>query len=356
MKMFFMFLVMYSLTSDVGYSKDFRDSNWGMTKEQVKKTETGEISQETGDFLAYNVDLAGYDSYVIYIFTNNKLTRAKYLMREEHSNKNQYITDYDAMKSLLSQKYGKSSKDEVFWRNELYKDDYSDWGFAISLGHLVYYSSWETETTSIFLLLNGENYNLNTEIEYQSKALEDEENHMREVEALEHFTDIGFRNSKWGASIQHVKESEKLSINDESGSVLVYKTAISNIDVLVGYLFTEGKLTSGRYLAQDEHSNKNEYITDYNDLKALLEKKFGQPSQDKSIWKNDLYKDDYSDWGFALSLGHLVYFSTWENSDSEIMIILTGENYDIQLMIEYVSIELKEFKENSVKKKALDSF
>jgi hypothetical protein len=44
---------------------------------------------------------------VIYIFAGDKLTRAKYSIIEEHSNKNDYISDYKAIKELLTKKYGK---------------------------------------------------------------------------------------------------------------------------------------------------------------------------------------------------------------------------------------------------------
>ncbi len=82
----------------------------------------------------------------------------------------------------------------------MYKEDYSQWGFAVSLGHLTYYSSWETERTSVFFVLNGENYDLETVIEYSSKELSAVEDKMRDDVALSNFSDIGFRTSKWGST------------------------------------------------------------------------------------------------------------------------------------------------------------
>ena len=350
------FTILLITTSGLIYGQDFRKANWGMTKAQVKQTETSEILKETDELLSYKSELAGYKSLVIYIFAGDKLTRAKYSIIEEHSNKNDYMTDYNSIKGMLEKKYGTPKDDEKVWKNDLYKEDYSQWGFAVSLGHLMYYSSWENDRTSIFFLLNGENYELKTVIEYTSKELGSVEDEMRDKEALSNFSDTGFRTSNWAATISDVKSNEKLAVIDESSSLLAYETTISNIKTIVGYLFTEEKLTTGRYLATEEHSNKNDYINDYNTLKDLLEKKYGKPQKDNKIWKNDLYQDDYSQWGFAVSLGHLLYYSTWETEKSEITIMLSGENYKTQLMIEYESIELKGFKEKANEKKNLNDF
>ncbi|MCD8403926.1 hypothetical protein [Tenacibaculum finnmarkense] len=256
----------------------------------------------------------------------------------------------------MKKKYGKPKEDKTIWKNDLYKDDYSQWGFAVSLGHLIYYSSWETEKTSILFLLNGENYDLKTVIEYSSKELSTIEDQVRNNKALSNFSENGFRKSKWGANVSTVKTNEKLEIIDESNSLLAYKTKISGIETIIGYLFTEGKLTSGRYLSTEEHSNKNDYINDYNNLKELLEKKYGKPKKDKKIWKNNLYQDDYSHWGFAVSLGHLLYYSSWKTENSEISVILSGENYKIELMTEFNSVELKKFKEKANENKNLNKF
>jgi len=76
----------------------------------------------------------------------------------------------------------------------------------------------------------------------------------------------------------------------------------------------------------------------------------------KLFGKIDLYKDDYSDWGTAISLGHLLYFSTWETENTEIASILTGENFDISCVIEYSSKSLEELEKKAKEKKALDAF
>ncbi len=57
----------------------FRKTTWGMTKSQVKASEDLEIMEQDEDFIMYETTLAHNDVYVIYVFTNGKLTRSKYV-------------------------------------------------------------------------------------------------------------------------------------------------------------------------------------------------------------------------------------------------------------------------------------
>lgn len=165
-----------------------------------------------------------------------------------------------------------------------------------------------------------------------------------------------FRKTKWGMSIAQVKSSEPLEVVEENENLLGYKTIVIGKDVFVVYFFVDNKLVRSRYVLAESHTNKNDFIKDYNDFKEILIKKYGQPKKDQSLWKNDLYKDDYSDWGTAISLGHLIYFSGWETQDTEIHNVLLGENYDISCIIEYSSKELNEIEKKAQEKKALESF
>lgn len=156
---------------------DFRKAHWGLGKARVKKIENEEIIQEDDNLIAYEGSVLGLDCYIVYIFAQNKLVRAKYVFINKHSNKNDFIDDYATIKNALIKKYDKPSADEVYWKNNLYKDDVEGWGMAVSAGHLVYYSSWESGSTQVFSSLTGENYDISLQIEYSSIKLKElEEN------------------------------------------------------------------------------------------------------------------------------------------------------------------------------------
>ena len=158
-----------------------------MTKEQAEDTEKGKIIYDTEEILIYEGRLAGLACDIIYIFIERKLVRTKYLITEEHSNKNDYVSDYDSLKESLTKKYGQPIIDKRYWKHDLYKDDYQRWGFAVSIGHLSYYAMWKTLQTSIVLALYGDNYDITLVIEYKSEELKELEEREKEKELLEEF-------------------------------------------------------------------------------------------------------------------------------------------------------------------------
>jgi len=116
-------LISLMLTNLLLSGQDFRNAKWGSTMSQVKSTESGKLIKETSEYIIYQTKLTDFDVYAIYIFAGNKLVRAKYSLLESHTNKNDYISDYNTLKSLLTKKYGNPTEDENIWKNDLYKNN-----------------------------------------------------------------------------------------------------------------------------------------------------------------------------------------------------------------------------------------
>jgi hypothetical protein len=164
-----------------------------------------------------------------------------------------------------------------------------------------------------------------------------------------------FRKTNWGMSMEEVSKAETATpYGDPSDDVLMFLGNISELDCVIVYFFTNDLLTGGRYFFTEEHSNKNDYISDYENMKELLSKKYGEPTDDEDYWKKDLYKDDYQYRGMAVSMGHYVKYADWEYDVTEIGIVISGENYSINHQINYTSVELKGIKEAAFEGEALD--
>ncbi len=144
------------LTSMSAHAGDFRSSDWGMSPSEVRATEPGvEWLELGGNNIAFQSSVNSLDATVGYVFTNGVLSRGAYIFNESHSNRTEYISDYNGLAALLDKKYGEPVKTQVVWLDDLYKDDPSDWGMAIATGDLKYYKRWETETTKIQMSLLG---------------------------------------------------------------------------------------------------------------------------------------------------------------------------------------------------------
>ncbi|MFW6172731.1 MAG: hypothetical protein ACOC5T_03205, partial [Elusimicrobiota bacterium] len=166
--------------------------------------------------------------------------------------------------------------------------------------------------------------------------------------------ETNFRNTRWGMAIEEVKKIEgepKEQIKSQGLDIIGYQRIVSGMDCLVLYIFAENKLTRAKYSFAEKHSNLNIYIDDFKKIKKTLTEKYGEPKNDNKYWLDDLYKDDYSDWGMAISVGDLRYFTTWDMPETTITLALTGDNYEISLVVEYLGKEFEELEEK-VKKEA----
>lgn len=152
---------------------DFRIAKWGDSKKAIMSKEGKEDISTVDRIYLFPDYVAGIKCDVAYIFTNDKLSMAKYMFNPTHTNKNDYIADYRKLVELMTEKYGKPKYDAPEWKNSLYKNDNEEYGFAISLGHLAYSAGWFGETTKITVALYGENHKITLMIQYVSEKYKD---------------------------------------------------------------------------------------------------------------------------------------------------------------------------------------
>lgn len=152
---------------------DFRNVKWGMTLEEVKKNENAEYFGGMENVIMYKTKAMNMDATLVYQFNDKgQLCQAMYMLDKVYTNKNSYIEDYLLVKNDLISKYGNPTDDAVLWLNDLFKDDYQDWGLAVSVGHLRYQTKWYTDNTEIDNLLTGNDYKIDLAISYKSRNIE----------------------------------------------------------------------------------------------------------------------------------------------------------------------------------------
>ncbi len=148
--------------------------------------------------------------------------------------------------------------------------------------------------------------------------------------------DFSFRGYKWGTDKQKILSKEKLTKLDKNNYYTTGKIA-KTYDVLINYEFHNDKLVSTFYGINESHSNENLYIDDFYNVEKLLLMKYGTAISRDIDWSNDLYKNDPSYKGFAVSIGHLKYKITYKMGDTLILHVLSGDNYKIMHTIYYLS-------------------
>lgn len=166
-------------------SQSFRKAAWGMSMAEVVASEGREPDQRADGLLIYKDRIDQFDCHAGFVFVADQLVRGTYLIGVEHVNDTLYLSDYAELKDLLTKKYGKPEEDETIWLNDLYRDDPADWGRAIAVGHLAQYTIWQTQSTTIHLALQGDNFDVSLRIEYVSKAHQGLEEQHRRSSALD---------------------------------------------------------------------------------------------------------------------------------------------------------------------------
>jgi hypothetical protein len=146
-----------------------------------------------------------------------------------------------------------------------------------------------------------------------------------------------FRKTNWGMDKKTVKLTEPDDPKSEEDSAMIYSRKVAGMDVHIGYIFVEDKLVRAKYMFHQQHEGPDAYITDYDNIKKALEKRYGKAAKDRKIWKNSLYTKIPSQWGIALGLGYVTFLSSLDTPKTEITLTLKGEDSKIDLWLEYKS-------------------
>ena len=157
---------------------DFRKFNWGDPESKIREiegdpahvTETGTYG---GSMLTYVTTAVGLDVYLNYMVDDNGLFSAGYIITEQHNNPALYIEDFEKFKNALISKYGAPIYDKENWTNGSKKSYYADnKGDALQYGYLSYEVRFETNTTTIVMTMDSDNYKISTNIVYLGKTIE----------------------------------------------------------------------------------------------------------------------------------------------------------------------------------------
>jgi hypothetical protein len=154
------------IQSDTRY--DFRNARWGMTAAEVKSSESARLLSQNAEKLEYDMELLGYTSRVTYFFVNDRLYKATYALQQPHVDPARYYKDFEALKEQVRPVYGAPVTDIYDWKNEMYRNDRSKWGFAISIGFLTCSTIWKNSATLVSLKISGSNHQISTNLEYSS--------------------------------------------------------------------------------------------------------------------------------------------------------------------------------------------
>jgi hypothetical protein len=146
----------------------------------------------------------------------------------------------------------------------------------------------------------------------------------------------GYKNATWGMAPDAVKKAfSDTKFFDEQGAIY-FLTNLGEDKATIGFKFVQERLYWVGILFDVETTNKQRYLEKFNDYENLLKKKYGAPKQSVRNVDDEYMPDEAT----ALSMGKGVYYDLWETTESQILLSLNGDNFDLTLRITYESIML----------------
>jgi len=132
---------------------DFRKVKWGMSFEEVLKSENiNPKSSIKDEYISYNDSIFFKDCNLNYYFFERKLSRIFISFGDLFPlEKNNYFEEYNEIKKLYEKRYGKVSKSQTIWYNKKFKNNPDRINEAISKNHVNIGDAWILEKTVISL-------------------------------------------------------------------------------------------------------------------------------------------------------------------------------------------------------------
>lgn len=153
----------------------------------------------------------------------------------------------------------------------------------------------------------------------------------------------GFQKTEWGDTPQQVIAKQGIAKADRRWEkhgrhgVLWTTDQLVNQPALVVYIFVDKKLVRVKVVFTRQRTNANGFLSDFASFEDKLTRVYGEPVEDNTFWSRDLYRDRPEKWGMALLIGDLSKFTRRDTADgTEVWHGLTGGNYEVQHLLEYV--------------------
>ncbi len=149
---------------------DFRRARWGMTKEEVKKTERKKPEHETEDSITYSGKYGKLLTAYSYKFIDGKLQRAGVLHTEKLANDSMYLENYENLKKDITEEYGPPALDEEKPLKPGLVIDPDKKAEAVCGGDLMLSSAWDIPGSLVVLMIRAEDKKCLVSLVYMSEG------------------------------------------------------------------------------------------------------------------------------------------------------------------------------------------
>ncbi len=143
------------LTSAAG-AADFRDLDWGASKQEVRKAESFSIHHDMPNEIAFwNFKLAGVNAGLIYRFEGGRLVRAFYTSRHQTPDVKEDYADYRSFRQHFDRELGNKGVETWEWADGKQHSAAERTLEAVAAGRVEIVTRWEHPSNDVWLVING---------------------------------------------------------------------------------------------------------------------------------------------------------------------------------------------------------
>ncbi|MGQ9801924.1 MAG: hypothetical protein ACUVRL_09730 [Candidatus Saccharicenans sp.] len=131
---------------------------WGIPKEKLLEVEgqpLGIDQSGQAELLQYHREIMNRNCLVEYVFIQNQLIAARFLILDVFFDNNYYISDFIKAKNYLVQRFGLPVDERTIWFDSTYQERQEYWGQALGAGLVEFRSSWLVGETEVEMVLTG---------------------------------------------------------------------------------------------------------------------------------------------------------------------------------------------------------
>ena len=137
--------------------------------------------------------------------------------------------------------------------------------------------------------------------------------------------------------MEQTKELAGCDAQREAADVFFCRESLIDRNFSLSFSFLDGEFVRAGYVLADSPTNAAIYFDVYEQLKSLLIEKYGNPSTESEKVITDpmsLYRDRE----YALVMGELKWSVTWERAQTNIGLVIYGDNGKADLVLVYESV------------------
>lgn len=138
-----------------------------------------------------------------------------------------------------------------------------------------------------------------------------------------------FGNFQWGMALEDVVNVHGAGYTKPAQDTIRYeRVRIEGFASDAEYVFTDGKLSGATYfiMPDSEYEDKMQYLTDYDSLKAIYTKCFGEPSEEEIQFATGMDTNDRGEQAQLLGEGNILFRTVWTTDTTEIRAVMAQKD------------------------------